>query len=144
VNEGTVHRKLLFDPLTELMAHYADTKAEKKEQTPLAATVEERLKARIIDGNRAGLQADLDEALRSTSALDIINTILLDGMKTVGELFGSGQMQLPFVLQSAGKRPSPTSSNSWTKRTRLPGGQWSWRQSKAMSTTSGRILSISS
>jgi 5-methyltetrahydrofolate--homocysteine methyltransferase len=101
VNEGAIHRKLLFDPLTELMAHYADTKAEKKEQAPLALTVEERLKLRIIDGNRAGLQADLDEALGSTSALDIINTILLAGMKTVGELFGSGQMQLPFVLQSA-------------------------------------------
>jgi 5-methyltetrahydrofolate--homocysteine methyltransferase len=101
VNEGTIHRKLLFDPLTELMAHYADTKTEKKERAPLAATVEERLKLRIIDGDRAGLLADLDDALTSYSALDIINTILLDGMKTVGELFGSGQMQLPFVLQSA-------------------------------------------
>ena len=59
------------------------------------------MKQRVIDGDRVGLQADLDEALKTYPALEIINTILLDGMKTVGELFGSGQMQLPFVLQSA-------------------------------------------
>ncbi|MGH2568255.1 MAG: vitamin B12 dependent-methionine synthase activation domain-containing protein, partial [Bacteroidota bacterium] len=63
--------------------------------------VEERLKNRIIDGERVGLQADLDEALKKYPALEIINDVLLDGMKVVGELFGSGQMQLPFVLQSA-------------------------------------------
>src|SRR5207245_9201862 len=60
-----------------------------------------RLKRRIIDGERAGLEADLDEALGQRPALEIVNDILLDGMKTVGDLFGSGQMQLPFVLQSA-------------------------------------------
>jgi 5-methyltetrahydrofolate--homocysteine methyltransferase len=74
---------------------------EKKEKTVRGGTVEERLKNRIVDGDRAGLQADLDEARKTTSPLNIINTILLDGMKVVGELFGSGQMQLPFVLQSA-------------------------------------------
>jgi 5-methyltetrahydrofolate--homocysteine methyltransferase len=63
--------------------------------------VEERLAARIVDGDSIGLEADLEEALKTHDALDIINGILLDGMKTVGELFGSGQMQLPFVLQSA-------------------------------------------
>jgi 5-methyltetrahydrofolate--homocysteine methyltransferase len=63
--------------------------------------VAERLKQRIIDGERNGVEADLDEALGSKSALDIINDDLLAGMKVVGELFGSGQMQLPFVLQSA-------------------------------------------
>jgi 5-methyltetrahydrofolate--homocysteine methyltransferase len=61
----------------------------------------ERLQRRIIDGERNGLEADLDEALTDRPALAIINDTLLAGMKTVGELFGSGQMQLPFVLQSA-------------------------------------------
>src|SRR5579863_5484964 len=61
----------------------------------------ERLKRRIIDGERAGLEADLDEALTQRPALEIVNDVLLDGMQTVGERFASGQMQLPFVLQFA-------------------------------------------
>ncbi len=65
------------------------------------ANIAEALKARIIDGDKQGLSADLDEALKTHKPLDVINTILLDGMKVVGELFGSGEMQLPFVLQSA-------------------------------------------
>ena len=60
-----------------------------------------RLKDRIVDGDRKGLADDLDEALKTLSPLDIINNVLLDGMKVVGELFGAGKMQLPFVLQSA-------------------------------------------
>ena len=95
------HLNLVYDPLAELMSHYAGQKGEKKEKAVRGGTLEDRLKERIIDGDRVGLQGDLDEALKSYSALDIINTILLDGMKVVGELFGSGQMQLPFVLQSA-------------------------------------------
>ena len=63
--------------------------------------MEERLKSHIVDGEKVGLEDNLKLALESHPALDIINNILLDGMKTVGELFGSGQMQLPFVLQSA-------------------------------------------
>ncbi|HTY58110.1 MAG TPA: methionine synthase, partial [Bacteroidota bacterium] len=98
---GERHRKVTYDPLKELMAHYAGSKKEKKAAAVRGATVEERLKTRIVDGDRVGLQQDLDEGLKTYSALDIINTILLDGMKVVGELFGSGQMQLPFVLQSA-------------------------------------------
>ncbi len=94
-------RKVAYDPLTELMAHYAGRGTGGKERTVAAGPVEERLKNRIIDGDKVGLQADLDEGLKSHGALEIINTILLDGMKVVGELFGSGQMQLPFVLQSA-------------------------------------------
>jgi 5-methyltetrahydrofolate--homocysteine methyltransferase len=94
-------RKAVYDPLTELMAHYAGKGSEKRERPVVAGPVEERLKNRIIDGDKVGLQADLDEGLKSYGALEIINTILLDGMKVVGELFGSGQMQLPFVLQSA-------------------------------------------
>ncbi len=64
-------------------------------------SLEDRLRAHIIDGERADLHATLDEAMDKYTPLDIINDHLLDGMKTVGELFGSGQMQLPFVLQSA-------------------------------------------
>src|SRR5207247_9509360 len=63
--------------------------------------VEEKLKHHIIDGEKIGLEDALKEALEKYPPLEIINNILLDGMKTVGDLFGSGQMQLPFVLQSA-------------------------------------------
>ena len=94
-------QKVTYDPLAELMNYYAGHKGEKKEKAAKSGPVEDRLKNRIIDGDKVGLQADLDEALKRYPALEIINTILLDGMKVVGELFGSGQMQLPFVLQSA-------------------------------------------
>jgi 5-methyltetrahydrofolate--homocysteine methyltransferase len=85
-------RNVTYDPLAELMNYYAGQQGEKKAKATAAGPVEERLKTRIIDGDKAGLQADLDEALKSHAALDIINTILLDGMRVVGELFGSGQM----------------------------------------------------
>ena len=78
----------------------ADDKVETKSKlTDLP--VEERLKRRIIDGARQGMDADISEALQKYPPLQIINTFLLDGMKVVGELFGAGQMQLPFVLKSA-------------------------------------------
>ncbi len=96
------YKKTVFDPLNELMAYYADKKAEKKEEKSRSEqTIEEILKQRIVDGDRIGIDNDLTEALKKYSALEIINDTLLDGMKTVGVLFGSGQMQLPFVLQSA-------------------------------------------
>ncbi len=63
--------------------------------------IEDRLRQRIIDGQKVGLEEDLEAALQQYAPLDIINNLLLDGMRTVGELFGSGQMQLPFVLKSA-------------------------------------------
>ncbi|MEE6259912.1 methionine synthase [Plantactinospora sonchi] len=66
-----------------------------------ALPLDERLKRRIVDGEAGGLEADLDAALTTRSALSIINELLLDGMRVVGELFGAGRMQLPFVLQSA-------------------------------------------
>ncbi len=66
-----------------------------------ALPLSERLRRRIIDGEGKGLAADLEEALAGKPALAIINEELLDGMKVVGELFGRGEMQLPFVLQSA-------------------------------------------
>ncbi|MGP1272195.1 MAG: methionine synthase [Phycisphaerales bacterium] len=74
----------------------AEAKTSKKDMT-----LEERLRAHIIDGEKEGLTECLEEAMQAYAPLDIINDHLLDGMKTVGELFGSGQMQLPFVLQSA-------------------------------------------
>jgi 5-methyltetrahydrofolate--homocysteine methyltransferase len=91
-----------YDPLhrfMELFEGATETKATAEELAALP--VEDRLERRIIDGDRDGLQADLDEALEVHPPLNIINHFLLAGMKTVGELFGSGQMQLPFVLQSA-------------------------------------------
>jgi 5-methyltetrahydrofolate--homocysteine methyltransferase len=64
--------------------------------------LDERLQRRIIDGEKNGLEADLDQAMaEGQKPLDIVNNTLLAGMKVVGELFGSGEMQLPFVLQSA-------------------------------------------
>jgi 5-methyltetrahydrofolate--homocysteine methyltransferase len=94
-----------YDPLAKLLDLFADVstaslKASRAAEL-LSLPLAERLKRRIIDGERQGLEADLDEALRDRPALEIVNDILLDGMKTVGELFGSGQMQLPFVLTSA-------------------------------------------
>ncbi len=64
-------------------------------------TIEEALKQRIIDGDKQGLHDDLAKTMEKYTPLEIINTLLLEGMKVVGELFGSGEMQLPFVLQSA-------------------------------------------
>ncbi|MEV2229909.1 methionine synthase [Streptomyces phaeochromogenes] len=94
-----------YDPLQKLMALFegATTKSLKagRAEELAALPLDERLKRRIIDGEKNGLEADLDEALQTRPALDIVNETLLDGMKVVGELFGSGQMQLPFVLQSA-------------------------------------------
>ncbi|WP_431681897.1 methionine synthase [Kitasatospora sp. KL5] len=94
-----------YDPLQRLLELFegvssASVKASKAEELA-ALPLDERLQRRIVDGERNGLEADLDEALTARPALEIINETLLAGMKVVGELFGSGQMQLPFVLQSA-------------------------------------------
>jgi 5-methyltetrahydrofolate--homocysteine methyltransferase len=95
-------KKLVYDPLSEFMRHYAESDAP-AQQRPSAApqNVEERLHRRIVDGDHNGIGPDLDAALARHSAVEIINGILLPAMKTVGELFGAGEMQLPFVLQSA-------------------------------------------
>ena len=90
-----------YDPLQALLAMFAERKAADAVKKVRAETVEGRLKDRIVDGDRKGLGDELDEALKTNAPLDIINNILLDGMKVVGELFGAGKMQLPFVLQSA-------------------------------------------
>src|SRR5712691_4441874 len=90
-----------YDPLTEFTTLFEGVKAKSSKKASKGETVEERLKNHIIDGEKIGLEDELKAALEKYSALDIINNILLDGMKVVGDLFGSGQMQLPFVLQSA-------------------------------------------
>jgi 5-methyltetrahydrofolate--homocysteine methyltransferase len=94
-----------YDPLASLLELFegVDAAAVKASRAAELAGLSlwERLKRRIIDGERIGLEADLDEGISSKPALEIVNDVLLDGMKTVGDLFGSGQMQLPFVLQSA-------------------------------------------
>ncbi|WP_342802046.1 methionine synthase [Nocardia sp. No.11] len=94
-----------YDPLQKLMALFegvstASSKASRAEELA-ALPLFDRLERRIVDGERNGLDVDLDEAMQTVPPLQIINETLLSGMKTVGELFGSGQMQLPFVLQSA-------------------------------------------
>jgi 5-methyltetrahydrofolate--homocysteine methyltransferase len=94
-----------YDPLQELMGLFEGVSAasskESRAEELAALPLFERLERRIVDGERNGLDSDLTEALKDRPALQIINDTLLSGMKTVGELFGSGQMQLPFVLQSA-------------------------------------------
>ncbi len=94
----------IYDPLVELTKSFEDLSlkdvnklAEKKENL----SIEEKLKNHIIDGEKIGLEELLNKSLEKYKPLEIINTFLLDGMKVVGDLFGSGQMQLPFVLQSA-------------------------------------------
>lgn len=91
-----------FDPLQHLIYLFKDVEeAGEARESIRDLPIEPRLRRHIIDGEKDGLHEALDEAMQSYAALDIINDHLLDGMKTVGELFGSGQMQLPFVLQSA-------------------------------------------
>ena len=91
-----------YDPLFAFIDRFTGAKkVELNEDEELTLTLEEKIKRRIIDGNKIGFDVLLDEALKTHTALEIINNILLDGMRVVGELFGSGKMQLPFVLQSA-------------------------------------------
>ncbi|HEY2762966.1 MAG TPA: methionine synthase [Pseudonocardiaceae bacterium] len=94
-----------YDPLQKLMELFdgvtTSSSRESRAAELAALPLFERLERRIVDGDRNGLTEDLDAALEQRPALEIINDTLLSGMKTVGELFGSGQMQLPFVLQSA-------------------------------------------
>jgi len=90
-----------YDPLQAFIALFQDRSAQAKVKRIRAENVEERLSQRIVDGDRQGLEEDLDEAMAKYPPLDIVNRFLLDGMKVVGDLFGTGKMQLPFVLQSA-------------------------------------------
>src|SRR6266545_1958636 len=94
-----------YDPLQRFLGLFEGVSAQSsrasRAQELAALPLSERLKRRIIDGERNGLEPDLDEALQTRTALEIINDTLLEGMRVVGDLFGSGEMQLPFVLQSA-------------------------------------------
>lgn len=92
-----------YDPLTRLLELFAGVSSVAAVQEDRSDwTIEQILRRRIIDGDREGLTDDLEKAMaQGIAPLDIINEILLDGMREVGELFGSGKMQLPFVLQSA-------------------------------------------
>ncbi|MYI03605.1 MAG: methionine synthase [Chloroflexi bacterium] len=90
------------DPLPAFMALFEDAQAATQERERLDdLPLEERLHRRIVDGQREGLESDLDEALVRREAIPIINELLLPAMQEVGDLFGAGDMQLPFVLQSA-------------------------------------------
>ena len=95
-----------YDPLSKFLELFegVDVAAQRQSRAEELAALPlgERLSRRIVDGEKVGLEADLDAAMNTgKTPLDIINDNLLEGMKVVGELFGSGQMQLPFVLQSA-------------------------------------------
>lgn len=95
-------RVCTYDPLIELMKRFENVRTTSSgEDAFTGLSVEDKLKKHIVDGVKKNLERHLDEALERYAPLDIINEILLDGMKTVGELFGAGKMQLPFVLQSA-------------------------------------------
>ena len=97
---------ITYDPLNKLLEIFSGveiTSSKESRAADLAAlSLTDRLQRRIIDGEKVGLEEDLKQALaEGYTALEIINEHLLAGMKTVGELFGKGEMQLPFVLQSA-------------------------------------------
>ena len=106
--EARIAEDLIFDrghegynPLMAYIDLFEGRSAAEAVVKELPEKIEERLAQRIVDGDRLGLDEDLSEAMEQYSPLDIINRFLLDGMKVVGELFGAGKMQLPFVLQSA-------------------------------------------
>ncbi|MGI8939190.1 MAG: methionine synthase [Iamia sp.] len=102
--EGTLSEgDAKYDPLHKMLDIFADVKVQAVEQEDRSDwPIEKRLSQRIIDGERDGLVEELDAAMAGgLAALTIVNDVLLAGMKVVGELFGKGEMQLPFVLQSA-------------------------------------------
>jgi 5-methyltetrahydrofolate--homocysteine methyltransferase len=117
--EVDLARKLIYqdrsagDPLQIYMQHFAGKKGKPQAQTTAhieTLSIEDKLKYAIINGEKSVGEGErkrtldelLEEALQQYSALDLINTVLLDGMKTVGDLFGARKMQLPSVLDSAG------------------------------------------
>jgi 5-methyltetrahydrofolate--homocysteine methyltransferase len=117
--EVDLARKLIFrdtsggDPLQTYMAHFAGLKGKPQASTTAhveTLSVEDKLKFAIVNGEKSvgegahkrSLEEILDQALNDYSPLELINTVLLDGMKTVGDLFGARKMQLPSVLDSAG------------------------------------------
>src|SRR5437660_11129251 len=117
--EVELARKLIYrdeadgDPLQKYMQHFAGTKGKAQAATTAhveTLSVDDKLKYAIINGEKSvgegaqkkSLEALLEDALGQYTPLDLINTVLLDGMRTVGDLFGSRKMQLPSVLDAAG------------------------------------------
>lgn len=94
-------RRAGYDPLKALMARFSDRKAAVAEARRADLPVLARLHRGILDGEKQAILADVDEALRDHDPLRLINDVLLGAMKVVGERFGAGEMQLPFVLESA-------------------------------------------
>ncbi|MBK8177649.1 MAG: methionine synthase [Planctomycetes bacterium] len=90
-----------YDPLQAFLKIFEGVSVSARKSRELPSDLWERLRWRIVEGERKGLEDDLDLALAHKRPLDVINVDLLAGMATVGELFGRGEMQLPFVLQSA-------------------------------------------
>jgi 5-methyltetrahydrofolate--homocysteine methyltransferase len=90
-----------YDPLAKFIALFEGKAVSQKKQREVPADLWQRLRWRIVEGERNGLEQDLELALREKPALEVINVDLLAGMAVVGDLFGRGEMQLPFVLQSA-------------------------------------------
>ena len=90
-----------YDPLKALMARFSDRKATVEDSPRADLPVLERLRRGILDGEKQAILADVDEALMDHDPLKLINETLLAAMKVVGERFGAGEMQLPFVLESA-------------------------------------------
>jgi 5-methyltetrahydrofolate--homocysteine methyltransferase len=99
--QGAADKGERYDPLHHLMALFEGETVQDDREDLADLPLDERLHRRIVDGEKDGIEVDLDEALVDTPPLQIVNTTLLGGMKEVGELFASGAMQLPFVLQSA-------------------------------------------
>ncbi|HJV23522.1 MAG TPA: homocysteine S-methyltransferase family protein, partial [Holophagaceae bacterium] len=91
-----------YDPLKEVLARFTDRKATAKVDRRVGLSLDERLQLDIIEGEKRQVVADVEEALAAgEDPLRLINEVLLEGMKVVGERFGAGEMQLPFVLESA-------------------------------------------
>ncbi len=95
------NRRPDYDPLQEILRFYAGRKGAARKTVLTELPLEERLRQHIIQGRKTGLETTLEAALERYSPLEIINDHLLEGMKVVGERFGKGELQLPFVLQSA-------------------------------------------
>jgi 5-methyltetrahydrofolate--homocysteine methyltransferase len=94
-------REAGYDPLKALMARFSNRKATVSDDHRADLPVLERLHRGILDGEKQAILADVDEALQDHDPLKLINEVLLSAMKVVGERFGAGEMQLPFVLESA-------------------------------------------
>ena len=134
------------DPLAKLLELFADRKtasAPKEDRSSLP--IDQRLARRIVDGDKDGLEDDLQEALDDgIPALDVINKILLEGMRTVGDLFASGEMQLPFVLLSA---ETMKASVAWLephleKEAEAAGGETSAKGKLVIATVKGDVHDI--